>query len=140
MKVLIVYSGKGGVGKSTTSHNLFKAALEQGHKTAILDADVNTPSLHKLVSNENKAFLYTPHTLFKESEFLPKAIVKEYLSSAVTEIKSKDYDYLIIDTPPSITDVHYNLFSLLGASMCLIVTQPRDLSRQECCFLMKSAL
>lgn len=46
MKAIIVYSGKGGVGKTTTTANIARLLAEQGNKVFIIDADINTPSMN----------------------------------------------------------------------------------------------
>lgn len=46
MKAVIVYSGKGGVGKTTTTANIARLLAQDGHKVFIIDADINTPSMN----------------------------------------------------------------------------------------------
>lgn len=46
MKAIIVYSGKGGVGKTTTTANIARLLAQEGHKVFIIDADINTPSMN----------------------------------------------------------------------------------------------
>jgi Mrp family chromosome partitioning ATPase len=53
MKVILVYSGKGGVGKTTTTVNIAQSLLEQGKRVAILDGDINTPSIPVYFPKEN---------------------------------------------------------------------------------------
>lgn len=45
MKAIIIYSGKGGVGKTTTTANIARLLAKQGNKVFIIDADINTPSM-----------------------------------------------------------------------------------------------
>lgn len=46
MKAVIIYSGKGGVGKTTTTANIARLLAKQGNKVFIIDADINTPSMN----------------------------------------------------------------------------------------------
>ncbi|BDC10863.1 hypothetical protein GAIMETA21S07_26510 [Phocaeicola vulgatus] len=46
MKAIIIYSGKGGVGKTTTTANIARLLAKQGNKVFIIDADINTPSMN----------------------------------------------------------------------------------------------
>ena len=51
MKSFLTYSGKGGVGKSTTTYCLYQAFKSLGKKVLVLDMDLNTPSMHHLMSD-----------------------------------------------------------------------------------------
>lgn len=46
MKAAIVYSGKGGVGKTTTTANIARILAREGKKVFVLDMDINTPSMN----------------------------------------------------------------------------------------------
>lgn len=50
MKAIIIYSGKGGVGKTTTTANIARLLAKQGNKVFIIDADINTPSMNTELS------------------------------------------------------------------------------------------
>lgn len=53
MKAIIVYSGKGGVGKTTTTANIARLLAQKGHKVFIIDADINTPSMNTEFDSEH---------------------------------------------------------------------------------------
>lgn len=134
MKVVLIYSGKGGVGKTTTTANVGKALVEKGSKVYILDADINTPSMHKVFEDRNPVEGLTVKSMgwdFPKAIYIEKAMVRKYLSNAIKEIKSIEPDYVLIDTPPSITDVHINLLEKFEVSGVLMVTQPTDLSIED---------
>ena len=53
MKAIIIYSGKGGVGKTTTTANIARLLAEQGKRVFIIDADINTPSMNTEFDSEH---------------------------------------------------------------------------------------
>lgn len=134
MKTIIVYSGKGGVGKTTTSANVAKILVEQGKKVFIVDADINTPSMGVIFGSDKPSdSLRVASTSFKYKGliYFEKSAVRKFLYDTIQEIREFNPDYVIIDTPPSITDVHINLIKTFKVSGILIVTQPSEISRAD---------
>jgi MinD superfamily P-loop ATPase len=131
MKSIIVYSGKGGVGKTTTTANIARSLLASGHKVFILDADVNTPSMHVIFEQDDLPENLVVRSIGYESAgliYIQNSMVKKYLSESKRMVWKFKPDYLLIDTPPSITDIHTNLISAIDISGVLLVTQPNKLS------------
>lgn len=131
MKVIIIYSGKGGVGKTTTTANIAKALSSQGNKVFILDADVNTPSMPVIFPNpepNENLRVYSLGYATKSSIYVTDSAIRSYISECIDSINEFEPDYVLIDTPPSITDVHINLLDKVKPSGLLIVTQPNTLS------------
>lgn len=134
MKSIIVYSGKGGVGKTTTSANIAKTLAEQGHKVFVVDADINTPSMGVIFGNEHpneNIWVASTSFFYKSMIYMESAMIRKYLRDTVKKINEIEPDFVIIDTPPSITDVHINLLEVMQISAIVIVTQPNDLSRTD---------
>ncbi len=65
MKAIIIYSGKGGVGKTTTTANIARLLAEQGKRVFIIDADINTPSMNTEFDSEHPSRQYLG-TLFRK--------------------------------------------------------------------------
>lgn len=134
MKAVIVYSGKGGVGKTTTTANIARVLARQGKKTFIIDADINTPSMCTEFKGENpedNLWVHSSGNIFDKFIYLEKAMVRKFLTMAKTKLKELKPDYVLIDTPPSITNVHIELLKVLKISHIIFVSQPTELSRED---------
>ncbi len=134
MKSIIVYSGKGGVGKTTTSANIAKTLAEQGNKVFVIDADINTPSMGVIFGSEHPTeniWVASTSFLYKNLIYMENSMVRKFLRDCVKQINEIKPDYLIVDTPPSITDIHINLLEVIKVSAIIIVTQPNELSRTD---------
>lgn len=127
MKVIIVYSGKGGVGKTTVSA-LLAISLAAEYKVALVDADVNTPSLGHItgIERDNLTLISA-----QPGRSTGKAAVSAFVSSVRTKLDLLNPDVVIIDTPPSITAVHQALFSHVNPSGVLYVSTPHKLSVED---------
>lgn len=144
--ILVVASGKGGVGKSTTAINLACALKTMGLRVGILDADIYGPSLPRLVginqkptSDDGKTM--TPimaHGLkcmsmgFMVAEKTPAIWRGPMIQSAFQQMLRQtnwgELDVLVIDLPPGTGDVHLSLVQTVLISGALIVSTPQDLA------------
>lgn len=127
MKAVIIYSGKGGVGKTTTTANIARLLAKQGNKVFIIDADINTPSMNTEFEGDHPHEMIWVHSsgnMFSKFIYLEKSMVRQYLELAKKKIHSIKPDYVLIDTPPSVTNVHIELLSRVKVSYVLFVTQP----------------
>lgn len=134
MKAIIVYSGKGGVGKTTTTANIARLFAEQGNKVFIIDADINTPSMNTEFSGdhpEDNIWIHSSGNMFDNFIYLEKSMVRQYLELAKKKLQLIKPDFVLIDTPPSVTNVHIELLSRIKVSYVLFVTQPTKLSTKD---------
>lgn len=134
MKAIIVYSGKGGVGKTTTTANIARLLSQKGHKVFIIDADINTPSMNTEFESEHpqeNIWIHSSGYMFNKFIYLEKSMVRQYLELAKKKLRQINPDFVLIDTPPSVTNVHIELLSRVKVSYVLFVTQPTKLSNQD---------
>lgn len=142
---IVITSGKGGVGKTTTSANIGTALALQGKKVCMVDTDIGLRNLDVVMGLENR-IIYDlvdvadgrcrlPQALIKDKRFeelylLPAAQTKDKHSvnpdsvrSIVLELK-KDFDFVIIDCPAGIEQGYKN--AVAGADKAIVVTTPEN--------------
>lgn len=140
MKAVIIYSGKGGVGKTTTTANIARLLAEEGKKVFIIDADINTPSMNSEFDGEHPSdniWVHSSGNMFDKFIYLEKSMVRQYLAMAKKKLRSINPDFVLIDTPPSVTNVHIELLNNVKVGYVLFVTQPTKLSSQDVLRTMK---
>lgn len=142
-RVIVVTSGKGGVGKTTTSANLGMALAKRGHLTVLVDADFGLRNLDLLLGLENRV-VYTVLDALAGNCRLEQALVKDkrqpklaLLPAAQNRTKeavspqqmkqlikalSTRYQYILIDCPAGIEMGFRN--AIAAANEAVIVTTP----------------
>ncbi len=145
--IIVVASGKGGVGKSTVSVNLALALLKNGAKVGMLDADIYGPSLPTLLGVKNAqpsscdGKLMRPihaHGLVCNSiGFLVKdaeamiwrgPMASKALQQVLNETDWPELDYLIVDMPPGTGDIQLTMSQNVPVSSAVIVTTAQDVA------------
>jgi len=142
-EAIVVTSGKGGVGKTTTSANLGTALALQGKKVCMVDTDIGLRNLDVVMGLENR-IIYDlvdivdgrcriEQALIKDKRFdelylLPAAQTKdknavspEHVRAIILELK-RDFEFVIIDCPAGIEQGFRN--AVAGADKAIIVTTP----------------
>lgn len=144
--IIAVASGKGGVGKSTTTANLAIALSQAGAKVGILDADIYGPSQPLMLgSYENPdsvdqksiepiekhgvQFMSIGNLVDINSAMIWRGpMVSKALQQLLRDTRWKDLDYLFVDLPPGTGDIQLTLSQKIPVSGAIIVTTPQDLS------------
>jgi Mrp family chromosome partitioning ATPase len=149
--VLVVASGKGGVGKTTVSVNIATSLAKRGFSVGILDADITGPNVPKMIGLEDERPGYDQDQkkiLPIESSYGVKVISMEFLlenkSDAVIwrgplkmgainqflgDVKWGHLDYLIIDLPPGTSDEPLSVAQMIPrADGVIIVTTPQEVA------------
>ncbi len=152
-KIIVVASGKGGVGKSTIAAGIAMNLASEGYSTGLLDADIYGPSVPLLfnlkdkrplvVDKEGKSYLipFVSYGIKLMSiGFLvdtrqplvwrgPRA--SSGISQLITDTHWGDLDFLIIDSPPGTGDIHLTLLQNFETDGVIFVTTPQNMSMDD---------
>ena len=145
--IIAIASGKGGVGKSTTTVNLALALAAEGARVGILDADIYGPSLPLLMgaqgmrpdSPEGKSLVPVTRLgvqtmsmgyLVEEDQAMVwrGPMVTQALMQLLNDTRWDALDYLLIDMPPGTGDVQLTLSQKIPVTGAVIVTTPQDIA------------
>jgi ATP-binding protein involved in chromosome partitioning len=148
--IIVVASGKGGVGKSTIAANLAVSLSRQGHKTALVDADLYGPSIPMMFGVQNER----PSGITKDGKeficpidkfgvklvsigfFVPSGQSLIWrgpmASNGLTQLfKDTDWgetDYMIVDFPPGTGDIQLTTIQKFNLAGAIIVTTPQEVA------------
>ena len=142
-RVILICSGKGGVGKTTLTANLGISLARQGLSTAVLDADFGLRNLDLLLGLENR-IVYTAQEVLEEECRLDQALVKHKQESnlsllpagnprmldwlkpddmkRIVDMLKEQFNYVLIDCPAGVEDGFKN--AVAGAKEAIVVTNP----------------
>jgi len=142
-KAIVITSGKGGVGKTTSTANIGAALAKLGHSVVLVDADIGLRNLDVVMGLENRIVYHLIDVLTGKCS-LQKAVIKdrridglyllpssqvdekdavseEQMLHLVTKLK-KSYDFVIIDCPAGIEQGFRN--AIAGADEAIVVATP----------------
>lgn len=150
-KIIVIASGKGGVGKSTVAVNLAVSLARRGYRVGLADADVYGPSVPKMTGTEGMM----PQALERETEEGTQQLIlplEKYgvkwmsigyfaspeqaliwrgpmacnaLKQIILQVQWGELDYLLIDLPPGTGDIHITLVNDIPVDGAIIVTTPQ---------------
>ncbi len=142
-EVIVITSGKGGVGKTTTTANLGTGLAALGHKVVLVDTDIGLRNLDVVLGLENR-IVYDLTNVVNEEVVYKKALIKDkrfenlyLLPAAQTKDKTavtpeqmqklchelqQEFDYVLIDCPAGIEQGFQN--AIAGADRAIVVTTP----------------
>ncbi|KPJ51286.1 ATP-binding protein [candidate division TA06 bacterium DG_26] len=146
---LLVFSGKGGVGKTTVAANLAVVLAQKGMNIGLLDVDIHGPNLAKMLGAENSRM-----TALGENRIMPvsvngnlKLVSMSFLLTSpdlaviwrgplkmhairqfLSDVEWGDLDWLIVDSPPGTGDEPLSIAQLIPATGAVIVTTPQEVS------------
>ena len=143
--IILVASGKGGVGKSTVASNIAICLAESGYKVGLLDSDVYGPSIPRIFNINQKPEiingLIQPHEEQKIKLMSMGFLVPEgsalvwrgpMLTKAIHQLFKLtnwgNLDYLIVDTPPGTGDIHLSIAENYLIDGTVVVTTPQKLA------------
>jgi septum site-determining protein MinD len=142
-EVVVITSGKGGVGKTTATANIGTALAMMGKKVALVDTDIGLRKLDLVLGLENRIVFHLvdvtsgncrlKQALIRDKRldglyFLPAAqtrdktaVIPEQMQELCLELK-REFDYVLIDCPAGIEQGFKN--AVAGADQALVVTNP----------------
>jgi Mrp family chromosome partitioning ATPase/predicted Fe-Mo cluster-binding NifX family protein len=149
-QIIIVLSGKGGVGKSTVAVNLALSLALRGLRTGLMDVDIHGPSVPKLLNLTDK------RPVMKNDDIVPITYLSDLLKvmsmgfllqgteqaviwrgplkysmikDFIAHVQWGDLDYLVVDCPPGTGDEPLSVAQFLkGKSKAVIVTTPQQVA------------
>jgi septum site-determining protein MinD len=143
-KIIVVTSGKGGVGKTTSSASFASGLAMRGHKTAVIDFDVGLRNLDlimgcerrvvydliNVINNEatlNQALIKDKHCenlfVLPASQTRDKdALTEEGVERVLNDLAGMDFEYIVCDSPAGIE--HGAVMALTFADEAIVVTNP----------------
>jgi ATP-binding protein involved in chromosome partitioning len=146
---IAVYSGKGGVGKTTVTVNLAVTLAQRGYRVGILDADIDCPNVPRvlaitakpkyvdgrIIPAEQYGVQVVSMAFFQERE--EEAIIWRgpMVHNAINQFLQAtdwgDLDILIADLPPGTSDAPLTVMQVLSLDGFVVVTTPQDLAKLD---------
>lgn len=150
-RAIVITSGKGGVGKTTTTANLGMSIARLGYEVLLIDADIGLRNLDLLLGLENR-MSYTAADVFEGNCVLDQILIRDkkwtnlsILSMSrnrqrynisrknvqllMDSLRTRDYDFILIDCPAGI-DIGF-LNAIAGADEAILVTTPEITSIRD---------
>lgn len=151
--IIMVASGKGGVGKSTVSVNLAIGLAREGAKVGLLDADIYGPSIPIMLGirderpqmmDVNGKGMIIPIERYgikamsigllideKQAVMWRGPMATSALRQFVSDVHWQDLDYLVIDLPPGTGDVHLTLVQTIPVTGAVVVSTPQPVASAD---------
>ena len=145
---ILVMSGKGGVGKTSTSVNLAIALASAGHKVGIMDVDLHGPDVPRMLGIQGTPELTLNNKLspLKYSENLKAISIESFIPSKddaiiwrgplkyaairqfIGDVDWGELDFLVIDSPPGTGDEPLTVAQIISDAKAIIVTTPQEIA------------
>jgi ATP-binding protein involved in chromosome partitioning len=146
-RVLLIASGKGGVGKSSVTTNLSIALAQQGHTVAVVDADVWGFSIPRMLGVEHRPtvidqMLIPPERhgvrcismgFFVEEDqpvIWRGPMLHKALEQFLTDVYWDEPDFLLVDLPPGTGDISISLAQFMPRAELYVVTTPQPAAQR----------
>ncbi len=148
---IAVFSGKGGVGKTTVAVNLSYALLKQKKKVGLLDSDITGPNVPKMVGadtlpgvdeatkqitpqvkNDLQIISIAPMVPNESPVIWRGPLRSGAISQFLSDVVWGELDYLLADLPPGTGDEVLTIGQKMKPHMAIVVTTPQEISLLDC--------
>jgi ATP-binding protein involved in chromosome partitioning len=144
--IILVASGKGGVGKSTVAVHLARSLAKAGHKVGLVDVDIYGPSVPKMMGLSGKPEVDPKNHMIPKEASSVKTISIGYLidennaviwrSSMALKAMNQlmrgvvwgEIDYLVVDMPPGTGDIQLSMAKNFAVTGAILVSTPQDVA------------
>jgi len=144
-----VYSGKGGVGKTTVAVNLATYMAEQGYSVGLLDADIDCPNASKVMGITSRPLVVDNQiepveangvkmvsmAFFQQNEeeaiIWRGPMIHNALNQFLQMTNWGDLDFLVVDMPPGTSDAPLTVMQALTMDGFVVVTTPQNLAAMD---------
>ena len=147
---IVIFSGKGGVGKSTVAVNLAYTLLSKDLKIGLLDADITGPNIPQLVGLSGMPEVMNEHQLLPQikdglrvisiAPMIPKdqpviwrgPLRSGTISQFLADVVWDELDVLVTDLPPGTGDEILTVCQRMHPQLAIVVTTPQEVSLLDC--------
>lgn len=144
-----VYSGKGGVGKTTVAVNLAVTLAQKGYNVGLMDTDIDCPNASRVLGVDSKptfqdGMIIPPEkygvkivsmSFFQENEeeaiIWRGPMVHNAINQFLQNTEWGDLDYLVVDLPPGTSDAPLTVMQALSLDGFVVVTSPQSLAKLD---------
>ncbi len=144
-KVLAISSGKGGVGKSTVAANLAAALARDGHRVALMDADIYGPNIPRMFGANAKPevqggkiqpleahgvkLMSLGFIVERDAPAIWRGpIIMKIITQFIRDVAWGELDYFLVDLPPGTGDAQLSLTQIVRLHGAIIVTTPQEMA------------